>query len=83
MLVLSLPGLDRGSDTDLFLSGSGVWCANCLFQLQQIYQQLLQVKTHKGRQWEEGAGPQRQRRFVAITSTHVHAHMQTEAGELQ
>ena len=43
------PGLDRRSDTDLFFSGCGVWCANCLFQLQQIQQQLLQVKRHTRR----------------------------------
>lgn len=41
---LSHTGLDRGGDTDLLLAGSGVWCANRLFQLQQIHQQLLQVK---------------------------------------
>ncbi|TMS10637.1 Sodium-dependent dopamine transporter [Larimichthys crocea] len=33
----------EAATADLFFSGSGVWCANCLFQLQQIQQQLLQM----------------------------------------
>lgn len=69
MLALSLTGLDRGSDTDLFLSGSGVWCANRLFQLQQIHQQLLQVNAQREIHTEG----------IALTYTYTH----TQAGELQ
>lgn len=64
------PGLDWGSDTDLFLTGSGVWCANCLFQLQQIQQQLLQVKSHRERQEEIYSGR------LGAASTHAHTRKQ-------
>lgn len=39
--AVCVAGLDRGSHTDLFFSGCGVWCANRFLQLQQIQQQLL------------------------------------------
>lgn len=41
--AVCVAGLDRGRHADLLFSGSGVWCANRLLQLQQIQQQLLQV----------------------------------------
>lgn len=64
MAALSLAGLDWGGDADLFLSGRRVRRADRLFQLQQIHQQLLQVKV----KWEEEG------KWFNRTRAHRHPH---------
>lgn len=42
--LFSLPGLDWCCHPDILLPGCRIWGAHCVCQLQQIWQQLLQVR---------------------------------------